>query len=596
MASPHAGDVAATFCATLIDEWVAAGVRQAVISPGSRSTPLALAAVTDGRLRVTVHHDERAAAFIALGVGVATGVPAVVVTTSGTAAVELHPAVVEAHEARVPMLVCTADRPPWLQGLGAPQTIDQHELFGSSVRLFVAPGVPDLATMSGWRDLASSSLAAAVASPPGPVHLNLAFDEPLLGHRGELPPRASSGAALVDPAGQRALREELPGGPASQLAQRLAPRLEGQRVLVVAGGGITDPDAVLALAGRLGWPVVADPRSGCRVPDRSVIAHADALLRHASFAHGHRPTAVLRLGQLPASKVLSQWLDRLADAPDDAPDAIWQVGVDADGTRFDPGGSLDDLFAAEPGALCATLGAYLGSASEAPDAWLAGWRAADDAAAAAIADVLASHDELTEPAVARAVAGALPDGARLVVSSSMPVRDLEWYAAPRPGIAVLANRGANGIDGVVSTATGVALAAPGPVAVLIGDVAFLHDTNALLGLAKRGVNLTVVVVDNDGGGIFSFLPQAAGLPGDRFEMLFGTPHGVDLTALAAAHGIEAKAVDGVGQLAEAVASSCAAGGVRVLVVRTDRAANPAVHDQLHSAVAVALDALVGIDG
>jgi 2-succinyl-5-enolpyruvyl-6-hydroxy-3-cyclohexene-1-carboxylate synthase len=577
MGNPHAGDVAATFCATLIDEWVALGVRHAVVSPGSRSTPLALACAAEPRLALSVHHDERAAAFMALGMGRATGIPALVITTSGTAAVEVHPAVVEAHEARVPMLVCTADRPPRLQGVGAPQTIDQHHLYGGAVRQFVAPGVPDMDGFAAWRDVASDAFGAAMGSPPGPVHLNLAFDEPLVGTPLPLPARqVHAGAASEDAAVA-----------ATEVAESLAPRLAGRRVLVVAGGGVGDPAPVVALAESCGWPVIADPRSGCRVPGPVSVAHADALVRHAPFAAAQRPEVVLRLGQPPASKVLAQWLDGLGDE-------TVQVAFEADGARYDPGGSLDELHLLAPDVACAALGAVLGV--PAPNGWLAAWRQADDAAAAAIGAALAAHEEPTEPAVARAVAAALPDGARLVVSSSMPVRDLEWYAAPRPALRVLANRGANGIDGVVSTAIGVALAAPGPVAVLIGDVALLHDSNALLGLAARRVDLTIVVVDNDGGGIFSFLPQADQVPAARFEQLFGTPHGVDVAALAAVHGIEAKAVDGIGQLGEAVASGCAAGGTRLVVVRTDRSANPGVHDAVHAAVAAALTAGEGSAG
>jgi 2-succinyl-5-enolpyruvyl-6-hydroxy-3-cyclohexene-1-carboxylate synthase len=243
-------DVTATFCATLVDEWVRCGVTDAVVCPGSRSTPLALAVAADARLRLHVHHDERSGGFVALGLGLATGRPAVVVTTSGTAAVELHAAVVEAHQAEVPMIVATADRPPELQGVGAPQTIDQTELYGGSVRWFVEPGVPDDAAATAWRQLAGRSVAASSGSTPGPVHLNLAFREPLVGTAGVLPPADGSPDIVAAP----------PGGPS--LAGVLAGLAPGTRGVLVAGGGIVRPELVHELADRVGWPVLADPRSG----------------------------------------------------------------------------------------------------------------------------------------------------------------------------------------------------------------------------------------------------------------------------------------------------------------------------------------------
>jgi 2-succinyl-5-enolpyruvyl-6-hydroxy-3-cyclohexene-1-carboxylate synthase len=576
-------DTAATFCATLVDEWVRAGVTDAVVCPGSRSTPMALAladAAAAGRLRVHLHHDERAAAFLALGFGLATGRPAPILVTSGTAAAELHPAVVEAYHARVPYLALTADRPPELHDVGAPQTIDQSHLYGRAVRWFADPGVPDDAAAATWRPLAARCLTEATGSPAGPVQLNLSFREPLVGRPGPLPPaRPGGGPWSQGPAG--------PGPPDEMTVEALAGALRGRRVVVVAGAGVEDPEAVLALAGLAGWPVLADPRSGTRVPLGAGIAHADALLRHAPFAAAVRPDAVLRLGELPASKVVGQWLAGLG--PD-----VWQVGVDRDGTRFDPDRTLASVVAADPGALCAALvGHGQEKTCEAED-WLTRWQQADAEAAAALRAVLAGHPEPTEPAVAAEVVAALPDGASLVVSSSMPVRDVEWYAAPRHGLRVLANRGANGIDGVVSTAVGVAVAASGarasgPTAVLVGDVAFLHDTNALLGLGARGVDLVVVVVDNDGGGIFEFLPQASAVDRPRFERLYGTPHGVDLAALAAAHGIATVTVDRRVDLGPAVVRAAARGGVQLIVVPTDRRANVVVHDELHAAVAAALD-------
>ncbi len=316
------------------------------------------------------------------------------------------------------------------------------------------------------------------------------------------------------------------------------------------------------------WPIPA-PTPGC--PDRPPSGAFDGLLRHQGFASDHTPTVVLRLGSPPASKVLSQWL---------ASSGATQVQVSASDAWIDPEHSAAVRVTADATELCRELEKRLTGAAGTP--WLARWQRAEARAQLAIDAVLAGHAEATEPGVARRLLEALPEPATLVASSSMPIRDLEWFGRPRGGVRVVANRGANGIDGVVSTAVGVALATGEPTALLIGDVALLHDSNGLLGAAARDVDLTIVAVDNDGGGIFSFLPQAAALDRERFEQLFGTPHGVDLAALAAVHGIETTGWDG---LDDALA---AGRGVRMVLVRTDRAANVAVHDELNRAISAAL--------
>ncbi len=566
-------DVAATFCATLVDEWWRAGITDVVVAPGSRSTPLALAVAAEPGLRVHVHHDERSAGFLALGLGLATGRPAIVVTTSGTAAVELHPAVVEAHHARVPLLAVTADRPPELLDVGAPQTIDQADLFGRAVRWHASPGVPDPAARESWPRLAARAVAAACGPVPGPVHLNLAFREPLLG----TPDRSVS----TSPGAPPTVAVDRPGIDAPPTAAALAELRDLTTVargVIVAGAGSGDPDPVHALAEALGWPVLADARSGARRPGPATVAAADAIVRHQDVAAALRPEVVVRLGDPPASRVVSAWL-----AASGAP----QVLVHRFGAWIDPDHTLTRMVAADPGAVCAALATGTGS-GPADRSWLPMWSRREAAAQGAIDAVLRAHGEPTEPGVARAVVAAAPVGATLVVSSSMPVRDVEWFAAPREGLRVLANRGANGIDGVTSTAAGVALGSTGPTVALIGDVAFLHDTNGLLGLKRRDADLTLVVVDNDGGGIFSFLPQRAAVAEERFEQLFGTPHGVDLAALAAVHGLEVVEPAAATEVGPAVAASMAAGGSRVVLVRTDRAANVAVHEELAAAVGAAL--------
>lgn len=566
---------AATFCATVVDEWVALGVIDAVVCPGSRSTPMALALAEHDGVRVHVHLDERSGSFLALGLAKATGRAVPVLTTSGTATVELHPAVAEASYAGVPLVACTADRPPELHGRGAPQAMDQADLYGTAVRTFLDPGPPEDLDPARWRAIASEAVAAAQgwgSGPPGPVQLNLAFREPLLGPVGELPPAEATGRpAAPTPAG-------LPEHDLALLAELVA----GTEGVVVAGEGAagSDPSAVGRLAAALGWPVLADPLSGCRGVAPAVIAHGDGLLRAAAFAEAHRPQAVLRFGRMPASKVLAAWL---------AGSAAPVVRVDPAGLPSDPDGLLERDLVADPALVCEAL---LGQEpAPAPAAWGDAWTAADAAARAAVAEVLAAHPEPTEPGVARAVASGAPDGSAVVASSSMPVRDLEWYAAPREGVRFLANRGVNGIDGVVSTAVGVALAEPAlPTVALLGDLAFLHDSNGLLGAAERRLDLTLVVVDNDGGGIFSFLPQASALPTGRYEQLFGTPHGLDLAAVARAHGVaRVHEPTSTAEVQAAVAATAGAPGLDVVVVRTDRGVNVAVHEEVHAAVAASLE-------
>ncbi|MFP4513453.1 MAG: 2-succinyl-5-enolpyruvyl-6-hydroxy-3-cyclohexene-1-carboxylic-acid synthase [Acidimicrobiales bacterium] len=563
----------ATFCATVVDEWVRCGITDAVVAPGSRSTPLAIALVADDRLRVHVHHDERSAGFLALGLAQATGSPAPVLTTSGTATVELHPAVVEAHHGRVPMVCVTADRPPELQQVRAPQTIDQTRLYGVASRWFADPGPVDAMPESAWRSLGARAVAEALGPPAGPVHLNLGFRDPLVARPGELPPGRPEGA----PWHRRDV--EAPHA-APRVVAELAATVAGRRGVIVAGGAgggrALDPIPVHALARSLGWPVLADPRSGCRTDVGTTVSHADALLRHAPFAERHRPDVVLQLGEPPASKVLAQWLTTASE----------HLVIDPDGTWADPDRRSALIVAADPSHLAAELAVAVAGGGIDPG-WLDGWAEADAAASTSIASTLALHPSVSEPGIARDLLAALSAGSSLIVSSSMPVRDLEWYGAARSGVRVLANRGANGIDGVVSTAVGVALAGS-PTALLIGDVAVLHDSNGLLGLMGRGVDLVLVVVDNDGGGIFSFLPQAELLDSDRFEQLFGTPHGIDLAALAAVHDIPTTVAEGPGEVTRAVVDAQAAGGVHLVVARTERHANVALHDELHAAVADAL--------
>ncbi len=551
----------AGLCAALVDEWVRHGTAHAVVAPGSRSTPLALALAARPELALHVVLDERSAAFVAVGIGRATGTPAVLLCTSGTAAANFHPAVAEAGLSHVPLLVCTADRPPELHRVGAPQAIEQVGLYGVSP-VWAADIDPLAWPASSWRSLGSRG---AVEAQRGPVHLNLRFREPLLEEAGELPLARSGGR----PWHQRLAAADEPGlGEDLDVAGR-------RRVLVVAGEGCAPAAAEAASAGR--WPVLADPLSGWRVPGPATVAAFDAITRHMPAVGELGPDLVLHLGRPPSSRALGQWFDR--------GDAL-HVLVDEGGRWLDPARRAGAFL---PGRPDAVLRRWQGLLAPPDPGWLAGWQQAEATAQQAITKVLADHPEVTEPGLARSLAAQLPDGAALFVSSSMPIRDVEWFAEPRQGLRFHANRGANGIDGVTSTALGVALGRGGQTtAALVGDLALLHDGAGLVGLTDRPCSLVLVVIDNHGGGIFSFLPQAASLPPERFELLFGTPQPVDLHALAGAHGIPSVDVTTAAELGARLDEATAAGGVRLLVARTDRAANVQLHQELADAVGQAL--------
>lgn len=568
-----------------VDELARGGVRDAVLAPGSRSTALAMALHDEERIRLHVEIDERSAAFLAVGLARGGGRPAAVVTTSGSAVANLHPGVVEADTGRVPLVVLSCDRPPELRHTGANQTIDQLKLFGAAVRHFVEVGVPTDrdGEVAHWRSTVCRLLAEArgLSGPPGPVHANLAFREPTVPLADD--GRAAPAAFTADLDGRDGDRPwvTVDHGPrrlADDALAVLAARLSAApRGLVVVGPGGEDADPVLALASALRWPVLAEPASGARRgPD--VVATAHHLLGHGAFAAAHRPDLVLRIGRAGLSPTVARWLT--ADVP--------QLLLDADGSWNDPDRALAELLAVDVADTCRRLAATVTPADD--GGWLASWRRAEEVARTALDEVLDARPEPTDPCTARDVVAALPDGATLVAASSMPIRDLDRYAAPRHGVRMLANRGASGIDGHVSTVLGVALGAPGPVVALTGDLSLLHDANGfLLRPAADNLEATFVVVDNDGGGIFHFLPQA-GFPAS-FERVFATPHGRDLADLARLHHLGYTAVERADELPAALTGALEAGGIRLVHVRTDRHANVDLQRELTAAVHRALDVL-----
>lgn len=533
-----------------------------MVSPGSRSTPMALALMANPSMQVQVFHDERSAGFAALGAGLATGMPSVVLCSSGTAAAHFHAAVIEAHQSNVPLIVCTADRPAHLRGIAAPQTIDQTKLFGSSVRWFHDPGVPDGSLSHTWRALGARIVADTLGSRPGPVHLNLPFDEPLYGVVGQLP--AARSAAWSG----RLRGDRLADAEVALVVQQL----QGKRGVFIAGKDA--PAALAMLAESLGWPVLADSRARTPRSHPNTVVNFDPILRSAVFADMHRPEVVVQVGEPAASKVLAQWV-RASGCPVHHWSPVEMV--------TDPQHLVSVSLVGDIADLCDRVAAQVESC-EAP--WLDGWHTAQVKARVALDEAVSGT--WSEIAVSRLASRSVPQGTRVVVSSSMPVRDLEWFGDLSDGIEVHSNRGANGIDGVIATGVGVAVATGAPTVVLIGDVALLHDASSLTGVAARGADVRIIVTNNDGGSIFSFLPQATQVTPEQFEAMYGTPHGVDIGALCEAHGLEHVLATDETTLVEAIGRA----GPVVIEARFARSENVAAHDAVNAAVVAAVEGAV----
>jgi len=625
-----------------IEELSRNGVRHVVYCPGSRSTPLAMRLAEHPRIRCWLHLDERSAAFFALGMAKRLREPVALLCTSGTAAVNFAPAVVEAHYARVPLVVLTADRPPELRDAGAPQTIDQVHLYGRHVRWFMEMALPETSPelLRYVRTVAAKAVALAQGSFPGPVHLNFPFREPLvpepppemtagerdpwsggrmpLGDRGE---ECRDGRRLGNPVDGWHDGNLRSGGEAPYVAvrsgrlvlddgtiERLAGWLSGTKRGVIVCGPQTDPAfarAVGKLAERLQYPLLADPLSQVRCgrhPLSAVVEMYDALLRVTAFAEKAKPEVVLRFGALPVSKPLLQYLSRHADAR--------QIVVDGHAMWHDPVFSAAEVLQADPAWVCERLcvqlgeaaqpqnrGAFAGEGRKTGGEWLSWWQKANRLARQTVerrmsdADAVAGDADtgLFEGRLFPELAGLLPEGCLLYVGNSMPVRDLDsFFPALQKELFFLANRGANGIDGVVSSALGASAAGEEPVILVIGDLSFYHDLNGLLAAKLHRLNLTVILVNNDGGGIFSFLPQAE--HPEHFEALFGTPHGLSFEPVVKMYGGRYRRVGDWEQFSQAVRTSLEKGGLSVIEVPSRRDANLNAHRQIWREVAQALEA------
>jgi 2-succinyl-5-enolpyruvyl-6-hydroxy-3-cyclohexene-1-carboxylate synthase len=537
-------DVTQSFAATFVDELAAQGVEYACVSPGSRSAPIAMALQRNPKIRVLIHIDERSGSFFGLGLAKVSARPVVLLCTSGTAAAEFHPAVVEAAHSRTPLIVLTADRPPELQGVGANQSIDQHRLYGTAVRWYCDPGppvdVPNAARM--WRRLAARAYAEAAT---GPVHLNLPFREPLVPAPGHVP--VAEGAA-----GQSiSLGRTLPSP--SQVASLANALQRAQRPLVVAGE-MRDGDRLAASLHRLGIPVLAEPTSQLRRPDTGTSVESYEALLRAGWSLQHGPDLVIRLGSTPTSGVLNKWL---------AAASAQTFLVDPDRSWRDQDHVATNILACDPQPLLEALPPVERVA------WRDQWVAAGKKATAAIAATLVSTP-LHEGHVVRALSTRLPDPGQVFVGSSMPIRaaDSFWPQA-RTQQRFYANRGASGIDGLVSTGLGIAAGRVNlPTVLLLGDLSLYHDMNGLWALRRHGIRATLVVCDNDGGGIFNYLPQAQHQ--DVFEELFATPLSLDLSQVARLYGLVYSPVTDRSGLEPAIADAIAAPTPTMVVVRFKR--------------------------
>jgi 2-succinyl-5-enolpyruvyl-6-hydroxy-3-cyclohexene-1-carboxylate synthase len=563
------------------EELARCGLRRAVLSPGSRSTPLALALWRQTEIETTVIVDERSAAFFALGAAQASGTPVAILCTSGTAAANFHPAVCEADHSAVPLLILTADRPPELRGIGAGQAIDQLKLYGSSVRWFCEVGTheADDDGLLHYRSTACRAFAAARGdSRPGPVHLNFPLREPLA------PLAQSEAVTATDPLalqgrGERPLTAVTPIDiePSQFLLDEVAKHIAEADIGVIVAGRQLDPELrepVAHLARVAGFPILAEPTSQlrCGPHDRSYVVTAyDLLLRHDGFRETASPDLILRFGEMPTSKPLRSWL---------AESGADQIVVDPLGDWNEPSRRAAALLRADPTELASGWAARLGEDRPAPAMWLE----AERAARAAIEAELESVSTLSEPALQLALGAAYNDDELVYTASSMPIRDQETFLPPSETDATfLCNRGTNGIDGLISSGIGAARATGRPTTIITGDLGLLHDLGGLAALRDVETPVRVVVIDNDGGGIFHFLPQQSALEGDEFEALLGTPCGVDAAKAAALFDLPHRRLDSLTELPAALSA-----GTGLIEVKTDRQANAALHRRLADRVSATI--------
>jgi len=570
----------AALASALIEELARCGVTTAVLSPGSRSTPIALALDREPGIALQVVLDERSAGFVALGASLAEGVPALVACTSGSAAANLHPAVVEADQAGVPLIVLTSDRPPELRGIGAGQTIDQIGLYGAAARWFSEVGTHD-ADYTGLMHMRSTGDRAygEATRGRGPVHLNLAWRDPLGPEERRSEITAAEPIALDGRSRRRPLTVPIQGRePGDALNTALAEAVSSAERGVIVAGRHLEPDlpgAIAALSASTGFPILADPTSQLRFGPherRDVICAYDLIARDQPKELA--PDLVVRFGDMPTSKPLRAWIETAQ---------VDQIVIDPPGRWNEPTRLAGAFVRADAVAVAVALA----EATKAPGHdWADRWTAAEATAQEAIDEVLGEIDALNEPALHRSLGAQFASGDRVLLASSMPVRDAEAYL--RGGdddVRFFSNRGANGIDGLISTACGIATGCRGTTWVVLGDLALAHDLGGLAALRTASASIRLVVIDNGGGGIFDFLPQAGQIESERFERLFTTPSRLDFEQVAGLFGLTYMEIGQLAHLDRLADLS------RVLAhVRVERDANVEIHRRIAEAVG---DALAG---
>ncbi len=561
MSADDAYRVARAFVSALAEN----GVEVVAIGAGSRSTPMTLAFVDDGRFRCFSFVDERSAGFFALGAARATGRPAAVLTTSGTAAANLLPACVEARYAGVPLVCMTADRPPELADTGASQTIDQSRLLTPAL-WFADLHAYEEATPERLRSAAhlGAQAIAFADSPPGPVQVNVRFREPLT-------PSAEAREERPRAAGSPLRRRSVLMATAEEVAQ-VSALLGGVPRGLIYCGHSEDPDprlgeAVAALATAAGYPVIAEATSRLRgrLPGAVTVDAAEALANDETFASTHRPEVVVRLGKAPLTRAVSEWL---AGVP--------QILISRDMPWQDPTRAASAVLQGDATPACEALAATVDGANRDPS-WLSGWGAAQDVAGQALAAFATVGDDMFEGTVARILLEEIPDDALVYTATSLPIRALDAFWPSGRAVEVLASRGASGIDGTMSAALGAAAATGRPTVCFAGDLAFLHDVGGLLAVARHRIPLITVVVDNSGGGIFEFLPQAASIERETFEDLFVASHEIDLMRAAELYGAHFAAARDATALRRILKWSFTEGGAWVVRVPVDRATSVRLH-------------------
>ena len=558
----------------ILQEFERSGVTDACVSPGSRSTPI-VTALLRGGIRPWVVLEERASGFFAMGLARETHRPVILACTSGTAAANYLPAVVEASLSSVPLIVVTADRPPEARDCRSPQTIDQVRIFGSHARWSVDVAAPSTGDdlENYYRVLGCRAVAAALGPPAGPVHLNLPMREPLIDTAEET---GALRAGLAGPQRQDPYVRVRPfqATPDAGTMRAIAAEVRGlERGLIVCGPGVEPGSAraIAALARGFGWPILADPLSGLRfgAHDRSLVVDAyDVFLRDSEFAARNQPDAVIQFGDPPVSKSLAQFLAHRRRPV--------HLMVAAPGTWPDPLHIVTEVVRSEASEFCLGMLDACGAVA-ASDGWIACWLEASRVVRDALDQALAAESAMFEGKAITELLELLPEGSLIQVGNSMPVRDLDAFARhSERGLAIRCNRGASGIDGVLSSAMGAAAARRDPTALVLGDLSFLHDLAALHIAARYPINLLVVVINNDGGGIFSFLPQAA-LDKDAFETFFGTPHGLDFERAVDIGRARYARIGSWDRFRSAAGAALLEPGLHVLEIAGDRAQNLKVH-------------------